>query len=231
MSGLSLSSDFLNYLASPKQPEDKDGSEPSQLPSLNDLSKELKISVASLREQLEVAEALGLVEVRPRTGIRRLPYSFFPAAYQSLSFAIRLNRSYFDSYAELRNQVEAAFWEPAVQSLTTPDHQDLQKLMDNAWNKLNGSPIQIPHEEHRQLHLLIYARLNNPFVQGILEAYWEAYEAVGLNLFADYQYLQEVWRYHQQMVDGIIAGDPASGYQALCLHKDLLFQHPVYSNR
>lgn len=231
MSSLSLSSDFLNYLASPNRSEDRDGIESNQLPSLTDLSKELKISIASLREQLEVAEALGLVEVKPRTGIRRLPYSFFPAAYQSLSFAIQLNRAYFDSYAELRNQVEAAFWEPAVRLLTPKDHEDLQKLMEKAWKKLNGSPIQIPHEEHRQLHLLIYVRLNNPFVQGILEAYWEAYESVGLNLYADYQYLQEVWDYHQRMVDAIITGDLASGYQALRLHKDLLTQHPVYINR
>jgi DNA-binding FadR family transcriptional regulator len=37
------------------------------------MSKELGVSVALLREQLEVAKAIGLVEVRPRTGIRRLP--------------------------------------------------------------------------------------------------------------------------------------------------------------
>jgi DNA-binding FadR family transcriptional regulator len=171
-----------------------------------------------------VAKALGLVEVRPRTGIRRLPYTFFPAVFQSLSYAIHLDRSYFDAYSELRNQVEAAFWDKAVRLLTEEDHQALQTLMAQAWDKLHGSPVQIPHIEHRQLHLRIYSRLGNPFVQGVLEAYWQAYEEAGLNVYADYHYLQEVWNYHQVMVDAICAGNYEAGYQALIVHKDLLYQ-------
>ena len=89
------------------------------------------------------------------------------------------------------------------------------------------SQVKIPHGEHRQLHLGIYRRLDNPFVLGILEAYWEAYEAVGLNVFADYDYLQHVWSYHQRMVDSIRAGNLPDGYQALVEHKDLLYHRPV----
>ena len=65
-------SEFFAYLAASETDEE---SESDRLPSLNALSAELGVSVARLREQLEVAKALGLVEVRPRTGIRRLPYS------------------------------------------------------------------------------------------------------------------------------------------------------------
>ncbi len=219
-----LSSDFLNYLVSVPVANGTTPAEASQIPSLTELSKELGTSVASLREQVEVAEALGLVEVRPRTGIRRLPYSFLPAVKQSLAYAIRLDSAYFQAFSELRNHLEAAFWDQAVQLLTPEDHQTLQLLMKQAWEKLNGNPIQIPHAEHRLLHLTIYRRLENPFVIGILEAYWEAYETVGLNVFADYHYLQEVWNYHQKMVDAICDGDHRSGYEALIQHKDLLFQ-------
>jgi DNA-binding FadR family transcriptional regulator len=61
-------------------------------------------------------------------------------------------------------------------------------------------------------------------VTGILEAYWEAYEAVGLNVFAgSYEYLQEVWRYHQKMVDAICSGEYDAGYEALIKHTDLLY--------
>ena len=227
MTPLQLSSEFLEYLAAPSN--DGDETDAKRLPSLNALSKELGVSVASLREQLEVAEALGLVEVRPRTGIRRLPYSFLPAVRQSLSYAIHLDRSHFDAFSELRNHIEAAFWDQAVHCLTPEDHKTLQALMDQAWDKLHGQPIKIPHSEHRQLHLCIFKRLDNLFVQGILEAYWEAYEAVGLNVFADYAYLEQVWDYHQRMVDAICQGDFESGYQALVEHKDLLYHRPQVS--
>jgi DNA-binding FadR family transcriptional regulator len=216
-----MQQDFLKYLASYTNRDHSD-----QLPPLSSLSKELGLSVASLREQLEVAEALGLVDVRPRTGIRRLPYTFLPAVRQSLTYAIDLDRSFFDQFAELRNHIEASFWIPAVKQLTASDHAELKGLLAQAWEKLQGSPVQIPHSEHRQLHLTIYRRLDNLFVQGILEAYWEAYEAVGLNLFTDYDYLTEVWTFHQQMVDAIIEGEYDAGYQALVEHKDLLYHRP-----
>ena len=71
-------SEFMRYLAAHEEAE-------NGLPTLNELSQELGVSVASLREQLEVARALGLVEVKPgRGGTRRLAFSFTPAIRQSL---------------------------------------------------------------------------------------------------------------------------------------------------
>jgi DNA-binding FadR family transcriptional regulator len=211
-------SEFMRYLATHNQADD-------EFPSLKDLSVELGVSLASLREQLEVARALGLVEVRPRLGTRRRAYSFTPAVRQSLRYALALDDAHFRKYSELRNHIEAAFWYEAVQKLTQADQRELQALVARAWEKLRGSPIQVPHEEHRNLHLLIYRRLENPFVTGILEAYWDAYEAVGLNVFAGgYEYLQEVWHFHQEMVVSICKGDYKAGYEALIAHTDLLYQ-------
>ena len=210
-------SEFFRYLAA--HPEAESG-----LPSLTELSRELDISLASLREQLEVARALGLVEVRPRTGTRRLAYSFTPAIRQSLGYALALNNDHFQKYSDMRNHIEAAYWYEAVAKLTNTDKKELQTLITRAMEKIRGTPVQVPHEEHRKLHLLIYTRLDNPFVTGMLEAYWEAYEAVGLNVFAGgYEYLQEVWEYHQRMVESICNNQFGAGYEALVKHTDLLF--------
>jgi DNA-binding FadR family transcriptional regulator len=215
--------EFIEYLLKQSTAEG-DG---VRLPPLNKLSQQLGVSVSTLREQMEAARALGLVEARPRTGVRRLPYNFFPAVSESLAYAIALDQEYFQKYADLRQKLEAAYWYEAVELLTAEDHARLRQLVQRAWEKLRGSPIQIPQAEHRELHLLIYRRLDNPFVLGLLEAYWDAYEAVGLNLYADYFYLEEVWGYHQRMVDGILAGDLQAGYQALLEHTDLLHHRAV----
>ena len=222
-----LDSEFFDFLVTSILEGDNDT---DRIPSLSTLSKELGVSVARLREQLEVAKALGFVEVRPRTGIRRLPYSFTPAIWQSLSFVIAIEPDQFMSFAVLRRQIELAFWNQAVQSLTNQDLVILKDLMKRAFQKLNGTPIRIPHTEHKQLHLTIYSRLNNPFVLGILEAFWEAYEAVRLNLYSEYNYLLEVWNYHQQMVDAICSGNFDAGYRALLEHTDLLYHHPEAMN-
>lgn len=212
-------SEFFQYLARSAS-ADPDG---TQLPAMNTLSAELEISVARLREQLEVAKALGFVEVKPRTGIRRLPFSFLPSVWQSLAFAMEIDRAHFDEFSNLRKHVEMCYWHEAAQALTSDDQDHLRALISQAWGKLRGTPIRIPHEEHREFHLVIYRKLDNVFVQGILEAYWEAYEAVGLNVYADYDYLKEVWSYHERMVDAICSGDLEAGYQALVDHTDLLY--------
>jgi DNA-binding FadR family transcriptional regulator len=208
-------SEFMRYLAAHPQAEEK-------LPALTALSEELNVSVASLREQLEVARALGLVEVKPRTGIRRLAYTFLPAVRRSLSYAMAVEEINFQLFADLRKHVESAYWHEAVAKLTDEDKTCLRGLIEKAWSKLDGYPIQIPHDEHKQLHLTIYSRIENPFVSGILEAYWEAYEAIGLNVFTDYNYLREVWGYHQKMVDSICNADYDLGFKALTEHTDLL---------
>lgn len=222
-----LMSEFLKYLAK----VDSSNGDGERLPPLSDLSQELGISVASLREQLEVARALGLVEVRPKTGIRRLPYTFRPALRQTLSYALAISPGYFKTYSDLRNHIEAAYWFEAVSLLTPEDHQLLRDFVASAFRKLRGHPVQIPHDEHRELHLSIYRRLENPFVTGILETYWELYEAVGLNVYTDFGYLEKVWQYHQRMVEAICNGDFTAGYQALTEHTDLLYQRSRPSSR
>jgi DNA-binding FadR family transcriptional regulator len=214
-------SEFMRYLAT--HPEAENG-----LPPLNDLSRELGISLGALREQLEVARALGLVDIKPRTGTRRRSFSFAPAVRQSLTYALALSDSHFGKFAELRNHLEVGYWEEATRRLTDEDKLALQDLVARARQKLKAPVLQVPHAEHRQLHLLTFSRLENPFVTGLLEAYWDMYEAVGLNMYSgDLAYLNEVWDFHARMVECICAGDYDGGREALVAHMHLLMQRPA----
>ncbi|MFO8037669.1 MAG: FCD domain-containing protein [Anaerolineales bacterium] len=211
-------SDFLAYL-SERASEDDDT---RSLPSLSGLSEELDISISRLREQLEVAKALGLVEVRPRVGIRSLPYRFAPSVRQSLFYAIKQDHKHFEDFLDLRRHIEYAYLPQAVEVLTKEDKETLRELIHCAWEKLKGRPVRIPHEEHRKFHLTIFQRLENVFVTGLLEAYWDAYEAVGLDVYADMEYLEKVWQYHEKLVESIIAGEMDRSLQLLKDHFDLL---------
>jgi DNA-binding FadR family transcriptional regulator len=211
-----LDSDLLRYIAG------HTAQAGTSLPSTEKLSAELGVSIGKLREQLEVARTLGLVEVKPKTGIRLTGYSFLPAVRTSLLFALASGHADFEAFSVLRNHLEAAFWHEAVAKLTPDDHQHLRVLIQQARAKLNGHPIQIPQAEHRDLHLSIFSRLDNPFVTGLLEAYWDAYEAVGLSLYSDYAYLQEVWDYHARIVEAIVAGKSAEGHDLLIQHTHLI---------
>ncbi len=209
-------STFLNYLMQfPVEEVD-------QLPSLKEISQELGISISTLREQLQVAKALGLVDVKPHLGIRPQPYSFTPAVDASLCYAIEQDRSHFEEFVDLRRHLELAYFPLAVDLLQEEDHQELRILVATAWEKLRGKPARIPHQEHRQLHLAFYRRLENVFVMGLLEAYWDAYESVGLNVYTDFEYLEQVWVYHEQLVEIAIAKDKTRGRKILQEHFDLM---------
>src|SRR5260221_1680183 len=110
-----LDSDFLNYIVAHHLRAGE------QLPALTELSHELDINVGKLREQLEVARSLGLVEVRPRTGIRVKDYDFLPAIRLSLLFALAMDKMHFEEYTEVRNHIEISFWHEAAAKLTIDD--------------------------------------------------------------------------------------------------------------
>ncbi len=224
--------DFLEFLATDGHLNEENGHNgnghaPDRLPSLQELSEQHGVSISVLREQLRVARALGLVEVKPRTGIRRLPYSFAPAVQESLLYAITRDRSRFDQFSDLRRHIEKIYWAEAVGQLTDQDLKRLRTLLDRADQKLHGDPIRLPHAEHRDLHLTIFSRLENPFVTGLLEAYWEAYDEVGLSRYERLSYLEKVWDFHRQIVEALEQGDFDAGYRALSEHFDLIDQRPA----
>lgn len=209
-------SEFLDYLLmNIKQGKTK-------LPSITTIADHLGISTANAREQIAIARALGLISVQPRTGIKILNYSLSPAIIQSLYFAVRLRNEHFEQFSELRNQIEKAFFLEAVTLLNENDVHDLQMIVHRAKEKLESNPIQIPHEEHKAFHLLIYKRIENVFLDGLLESYWEMYVSVGLNVYSDLSYLKKVWVYHQKIADAIEAKRYTDAYRQLTEHIDLL---------
>jgi DNA-binding FadR family transcriptional regulator len=215
-----LDSPFLRYLV------DSQVVPGERLPTLNQIGKELGISVGKLREQLEIARSLGLVSVRPRVGIVREPFDFSQAVLVGVLFGLGTGEAQFQQFSELRQAIEIDFWETAVHELTPEDKQKLQLLVAKAWAKLKGNPIHVPNEEHRQLHLTIFSRLQNPFVQGMLAAYWDAYEASELTRYSPYEYWLEVWDYHERIVEAIVQDKFSAGLDLLKAHFDLL-PHPT----
>lgn len=211
-----VDSDFLQYLVK------RQIGPGERLPTLQEIGAELGISVGKLREQLEVARMLGLVSVRPRVGIQREAFDFAPAVLQCVLFSLGTGEASFSHLSQLRRAVETAFWNEAVALLTAEDKMHLKTLVAQAWAKLRGQPVHVPNGEHRDLHLTIFSRLDNPFVQGLLEVYWDAYEATELTRFASYQYWLDAWSYHERIVDALCRQEYERGRELLVEHFSLL---------
>ena len=207
---------FLDYILSKKEKGE------CQLPSLSVLSRELEISNTTLREILEMVRTLGIIEAHPRSGIELLPYSFKPPVVKSLCYASMEDRNKFNEFADLRMHLEKAYFPQAVKLLTHDNLHEMMNLIKNAQEKLGKNPIQIPHSEHRKLHLSIYQNIHNEYVTSLLEAYWVMYESVGLDLYTDYSYLVKVWNYHEMIVEEIAKGCFEKSFELLIEHMELI---------
>lgn len=218
---INLGSDFLNYIIQQGyQPGDR-------LPSIQELTADshLDMSANKVREQLEVARQMGWVEVRSKRGTRVKDYAFTPAVRLSARYALACGER-FESFASLRNHVEAAYWGEACALLAEEDLAVMQACIDSANQKLDSPPIHIPNPEHRQFHLAVFKHLDNTFVLGILEAYWDLYEEVGVNRYMDYSYLRKVWDYHSRILNLIRNGRFDEAQRAFVEHTRLLRYEP-----
>lgn len=209
---------FLDYLANHQNQDD------SRLPSLSEISKTTRMSIPSLREQMEVARALGFVEVKPKTGIRKNKYRFTPAVTASLSYGLKNDPGMFEKFSDLRKHIESSYFEEAAALLVEEDISGLEQLIQEARAKLMYKPVEIPFFEHRDFHMLMYSRLDNPFVIGLLEAYWQMYEETGLNRYTDMEYQIRVWNYHEKIVETIHQGEFSNSRKMLLEHMILLQQ-------
>jgi DNA-binding FadR family transcriptional regulator len=196
--------------------------EPTKLPPLDQLAKQLGVSRGKLREDLIAAQAYGVIEMRPGDGTYVCPFDFYTAVRPLVLYSIASNKGYFDRFYRLRAHLEVAFWDDAIHTLRQEETEQLARILDRADAKLQGRPIEIPHREHRDFHVLIYSRLDNPFAQGLLKAYWDAYEAVGLHRYFELSYYQRMWSSHRAMVRAIASGNCERGKRVLLQHFTLL---------
>jgi DNA-binding FadR family transcriptional regulator len=192
------------------------------IPSISELSSQLGISTASVREQLEVPKELGFVEVRTRTGIQRHEFCLTRPLTLSMTYGLRVDPELFQEYASVRRQLEIAYWYEACALLGKSQIEELQKLEERANWKINQNPVVIPTPEHRNFHLAIYRPLNNRVLNSALETYWDLYEASRIQYYRNHEYLESVWSYHRQMLDAITNKAYEKGYQALVSHFDLI---------
>lgn len=219
-----LDSPFLKYIIA------KQFTPGTRLPTLNEISTELGVSVGKLREQLEIARSMGLVSVRPRLGIQREAFDFSQIVLNGMLFGLATGETNFKQISQLRQVIEIGFWQQAVVLLTQADKEQLQAYIAQAWLKLRGEPAHIPNSEHRAFHLTIYSRLDNPYVQGLLSAYWDAYDASELTRFASYDYWIRVWTYHERIVATLCDNNFDEGLILLKEHFELLRPLPTTSS-
>lgn len=196
--------------------------EGKSIPSIAQLSEDLGLSTSAVREQLEVARQLELVEVKTKTGIHTSSFSAAPAISLVYRYGLEMQPDLIWDLLSVRQHLELSYWQEAVVNLTKKDIDYLAEIIETAFKKLNNRPVIIPIKEHKEFHLAIYRPLNNSFLNDIMESYWNISLETGIHNLTDKTYLQNVWAYHRKIQQAIATKEFDLGYQALITHFELV---------
>ncbi|WDD96336.1 FCD domain-containing protein [Burkholderia sp. FERM BP-3421] len=183
------------------------------LPAQRQLSEELAISRASLREALTTLEALGMLTIRPGKGV------YVESAQAGVAHAWRFaeQSSPPDTY-QMRYALEG--FAARMAALAVSDH-------DLAWFEDNLAALQIALanqalDEASQLdfefHMRIVSLAGNAAIESILRGSADIMKESQRMPFYRRELMQSTYHEHRAILDALLAREPAAAGRAIEAH-------------
>lgn len=186
----------------------------SALPSQRELSEQLSISRASLREAISTLEALGLVRSQPGKGV-------FVTAGQRPDPAHPLRGTSAMSpqtLIELRAVLEPAWAGLAALRIDDEGRRRLEAIQHGMETALKHCDLVMAADWDLQFHLLIAELTDNP---GLMNIASQFSEQIGHSLRLPFSNPAGIWEpadEHRLIINAIAAGDASSARQAMRSH-------------
>jgi GntR family galactonate operon transcriptional repressor len=148
------------------------------LPTEMELSQELNVSRNVVREAAKVLASKGLIEIRPKTGMRirsRSDWNLFDPDMLTWQFEVGPDEKFFHDLYDLRSVVEPAAAERAALRASPAEIAEIDR-----WYRRMESSVDDP-EAHSAadalFHATIIAACHNEFLQQINKTYWLALQS------------------------------------------------------
>jgi GntR family transcriptional regulator, galactonate operon transcriptional repressor len=148
------------------------------LPTEMELSQELNVSRNVVREAVKVLASKGLVEVRPKTGMRIRPrsdWNLFDPDLLAWQFEVGPDEKFFRDLYDLRSIIEPA---SAARAALRATHDEIAKLRECYRQMAIAAEDRDAHiRADAQFHATIIAACHNELLEQINSTYWIALES------------------------------------------------------
>ena len=185
------------------------------MPGEMEVSALLGLSRPVVREAFSVLEAAGVLIVRKGSGRVLMPFSFRSVVNLLSSFAVPHGKLLLDLLA-VRQLMEGNMLPAAAAIMTNSDLDELERLVAAMEEKATRN--EYFGEEDRQFHALLYRRLDNEVLQGLLELFWAMYHELDIDALSHSQRLDETAAHHRRIVTALRAGDVRRAQHHLDTH-------------
>jgi GntR family transcriptional regulator, galactonate operon transcriptional repressor len=148
------------------------------LPTEMELSQQLDVSRNVLREAVKVLVSKGLIEVRPKIGMRIRPrreWSVFDPDVLSWLLEVGPDEKFFDDLTDIRTIVETAAAERAAERATDDDIAELERCCERMAATVDDNAAHIAADV--EFHAAIIAACHNELLTQINAIYWPALQA------------------------------------------------------
>jgi GntR family transcriptional repressor for pyruvate dehydrogenase complex len=192
-----------------------------KIPSERELSSEIGISRQSIREALNRAEVMGLIEVRQGEG------SFILSSLEGLlkpplTVIIEKEVERIFDFLEIRKLVEGWCAEKAALEATSEELEDMKEILDKM--KIVASKDKQWEELDLELHLSIAKATHNIIAIHIMDAL-----KVNFSLFFKFtksmpssERLDVLWQHHHEIIDAIVRKNSRLAKQKVVTHLNFI---------
>jgi DNA-binding GntR family transcriptional regulator len=169
------------------------------------LAKELKVSMAPIREALKGLEAEGLVMIQPRRG----------------AFVVEVSISDMDELYFARQLIEGETIYHAVPHMMDTDFADLQAMIDSMRRATEINDVNAYITLNRQFHLRLYSALNNPHLMQVIKVLWERSELYRYHYMLVTRETERIHREHEGILEACRQRDQALARERAKQHINL----------
>lgn len=185
------------------------------LPSEGQLAKDMGMSRLSLREGVKTLEAVGILEARQGEGLYVKEFTF-DSIFENLPYSFAADGKSLRDLLQVRTALEEGLIGMVAAKTTPVQLECLDSLAQRMLAKAKAG--ETFEEEDREFHLALYRALENPFLNRLVELFWEVFRrlhgSAGITLWNLEQTAQE----HLNIIAALKTGQATQAAKAMHLH-------------
>lgn len=186
-----------------------------KLPTENVLATALGVSRPSLREATRSLQTLGVIEARPGSGLYVAEFSLRPLIEQ-LPYGLASPGTSLREVLTVREAMEVGLM-PAVCRLITDEHLETAEALHHRMADLEADGESTTKVD-LEFHLALYATLDNPLVDNLIELFWELYSRLGAAVPASV--VPDHASIHWRIIEALRSRDASLSVQRMQEHFD-----------
>ena len=185
------------------------------LPPEAQLAKDIGISRLSLREGVKSLEAVGILEARQGEGLYVKAFTF-DSIFENLPYSFASDGKSLRHLLQVRTALEEGLVGMLANKTTPSQLQELERLTDSMFSK--ARTLQTFEDEDREFHRVLYSPLDNPFLNRLVDLFWEVFHRLGGSADITLWHLEQTATDHQAIVEALKRGQPAQITAAMHAH-------------